>query len=283
MPDFAIVDSHVHLWNPQQFRIPWLDKNVLLNKSYGLAEYGEHTKKSNIGAFVYVQVDVEPVYALLEAKWAAERAKEDPRLKGIVAFAPLEYGEQSRHFLSELVKIDPLVKGVRRIVQGETAVDFHLRPDFIKGAQLLPEFGLSCDICIRNAQLASTVELVKQCPKTSFVLDHIGKPNIKEHVLEPWRRDLKQLAELPNVCCKVSGMVTEADPKWSIADLKPYYEYVLSFFGEDRVMFGGDWPVALLASSYERWVATLDELSAGLSPDARKKLWSENARKFYRL
>lgn len=283
MPDFAIVDSHVHLWDPVLFRIPWVDKNELLNKTYGLNEFKEHTQKVDVGAFVYVQVDVEPVYALLEAKWVVARAKEDPRIKGIVAFAPLEYGDQSRHFLAALAETSPLVKGIRRIVQGESDKAFCLRPEYIKGVQLLPEFGFSCDICINHTQLASTVELVKRCPKTRFILDHIGKPNIKEHMLDPWREELKQLAALPNVCCKISGMVTEADPHWTTADLKPYYEHVVAVFGEDRVMFGGDWPVVLLASTYERWVNSLDELTAGLSPAAKKKLCSENARKFYRL
>ncbi|HZB96549.1 MAG TPA: amidohydrolase family protein, partial [Herpetosiphonaceae bacterium] len=211
-------------------------------------------------------------------------AREDPRLQGIVAWAPLEYGERARAFLEALVAVDPRIKGVRRIVQSEPEVDFCLRPDFVRGVRLLPEYGLSCDICIRHPQLASTIKLVRQCPETSFILDHIGKPNIKDHVLDPWWEEMRELASLPNVICKVSGMVTEADPQhWTPDDLAPYLAHVLDVFGEDRVAFGGDWPVVTQAASYRRWVETLDALTAHLSPEARRKLWAENARRFYRL
>jgi L-fuconolactonase len=116
------------------------------------------------------------------------------------------------------------------------------------------------------------------------MLDHIAKPNIQEHLLDPWREQMRKLAALPNVVCKVSGMVTEADhANWKPEDLAPYVAHVLEVFGEDRVAFGGDWPVVLLASPYRRWVETLDALSAHLSAEAKRKLWAENARRFYRL
>ena len=283
MPDFPIVDSHVHLWDPVRFRMPWLDGNAILNKAYGLVEYKQHTQGIGVEAFVYVQVDVEPAYALLEARWVVQRAKEDSRIQGIVAWAPLEYGDQAREFLTALAAIDSRIKGVRRIVQGETDVNFCLRPDFIRGVQLLPEFGFSCDICIKHPQLESTIEMVRQCPKVAFILDHIGKPNIKENVLDPWRENMKKLAAFQNVSCKISGLVTEADPHWTQDDLAPYVSHALVVFGEDRVMFGSDWPVEVLASPYARWVKTLDELTTGLTPQARKKLWAENARRVYRL
>jgi len=283
MPDFPIIDTHVHLWDPQHFRMEWLDKNPLLNTRYSVPEYREHTAGIQIEAMVYLEVGLAPHYAILEPRWVLERAKEDPRIKGIVAAAPLEYGEQLRAYLKELVACGPLVKGIRRITQGDPP-DFCLKPSFIRGAQMLPEFGLSCDLCINHTQLAKTVELVKQCPQTQFIVDHIAKPNIKEHVLDPWRKELKAMAALPNVICKLSGAVTEADrDHWSEADLKPYVAHVLDVFGEDRVAFGGDWPVSLMASTYERWVRTVDSLTAHLSRDAKKKLWAENARKFYRL
>jgi L-fuconolactonase len=211
-------------------------------------------------------------------------AQEDPRLAGIVAWAPLEDGEQARSFLAALAAIGPRLKGVRRIVQSEPDPAFCLRPGFVRGAQLLPEYGFSCDICIYHHQLASTVELVRRCPATSFILDHAGKPNIREHALDPWREQLRQLALLPNVMCKVSGLVTEADHAgWTPDDLAPYVAHVLEVFGEDRVVFGGDWPVVLQAASYRRWVETLDALTAHLSAEAKRKLWAENARRFYRL
>ena len=284
MPDVPIIDAHLHLWDPQRFRMPWLDSIPLLNKPYGLAEYRAHTQGIAIEAMVYLEVDVAPPYALLEAQWATERAREDPRLQGIVAHAPLEYGEQVRAYLDALVAISPLIKGVRRLLQDEPDPQLCLRPAFVRGVQLLPEYGLSFDICIRHHQLPGVIELVRRCPDTSFILDHIGKPNIKDRLLDPWRDQIAELAALPNVSCKISGLVTEADPeRWTTDDLAPYVAHVLEVFGEDRVVFGGDWPVALLASSYRRWVEALDALTTHLAPQAERKLWAENARRFYRL
>lgn len=284
MPDFPIIDSHLHLWEPERFRMHWLDGNPLLNRSYGLADYREHTAGIEVEAMVYLQVDVDPAYGLLEARRIAELANEDPRIKAIVAWAPLEHGERVRSYLDYLIAIDPRIRGIRRLVQGEPDPAFSVRPDFVRGTQILAEYGLSCDICIRHHQLASTIELVRQSPQVNFILDHIGKPNIAAGLLEPWREQMRELASLPNIVCKVSGMVTEADPaNWQPADLEPYVSHVLAVFGEDRVVFGGDWPVVLMASSYKRWVETLDRLTAHLSEAAKHKLWAENARRFYRL
>jgi L-fuconolactonase len=159
-----------------------------------------------------------------------------------------------------------------------------LRPGFIKGAQILPEYGLSCDLCCRHTQLANTVELVRQCPETAFVLDHIAKPNIREDGLDSWREHMSAMAAFPNVTCKISGVVTEAQPQsWTVDDIRPYVHHALTAFGEDRVLFGGDWPVVLNASSYLRWVDALDEITKDFSLEAKRKLWADNARKFYRL
>ncbi len=205
------------------------------------------------------------------------------RLQGIVAYAPVEYGEQCRSYLQALVTHGPLIKGVRRLLQGEADTDFCLRPGFVRGVQLLAEFGLSFDICIRHHQLAAATELVRRCPDVSFILDHIAKPDIENKQLEPWRAQIAELAALPNVMCKVSGVVTEAGSQWTKDDIAPYVGHVLDVFGEDRVAFGSDWPVVLEASEYRRWVATLDALTTDLSLGARQKLWAENARRFYRL
>jgi L-fuconolactonase len=284
MPDFPIVDAHLHLWDPDSLRVPWIDGDPTLDRRFGPTDYAEHTKGVAVEAMVYVEVDVDPHYALLEPRWVAERAQEDPRIKAIVAHAPVEHGERARAFLDALVASTPLVKGVRRLIQGEKEADFCLRPDFVRGVQVLAEYGLSFDICIFHPQLAAATELVRRCPQVSFILDHLGKPNIKEHVLEPWRAQLRELAALPNVICKVSGAVTEADrERWTAEDLRPYVEHAIESFGEDRVAFGGDWPVTLLASSYARWVETLDGLTAGLSDAAKHKLWAENAKRFYRI
>jgi L-fuconolactonase len=284
MPDFPIIDAHLHLWDPNHFRMSWLDNNPVLEQRYELAEYREHTKNIAVEAMIYLQTEVETPYAFLEAQWAVERAKIDPRIQGIVPWAPLEYGDRARAFLAALKQLDPRIKGVRRIIQFEPDLAFCLQPDFIRGVQILPEYGFSFDICIDYRQMANTITLVHQCPHTSFILDHIGKPNIKQHMLDPWREQIQELASFPNVMCKVSGLVTEADhAHWSPADLAPYVAHVLGAFGEDRVAFGGDWPVVLEASSYARWIETLDTLTEHLSPQAKLKLWAENARRFYRL
>ncbi len=284
MPNVPIVDAHLHLWDPRHFRMSWLDGNALLDRPYGLPEYREHTAGIEIAAMVYLQVEVEPPYALLEAQWVAECAREDPRLQAIVAWAPLEYGERARAFLDALAATSPLVKGIRRIIQFEPALDFCLQPDFIAGVRLLPEYGFSFDLCIDPPRLANTVAMVRQCPDTAFILDHCAKPDIRNRRLDPWREGVRELAQFPNVLCKISGLVTEADHRrWTQDDLAPYVAHVLEVFGEDRVAFGGDWPVAVQASPYARWVETLDALTGHLTDEARRKLWAGNARRFYRL
>jgi L-fuconolactonase len=169
-------------------------------------------------------------------------------------------------------------------VQGEPDVNFSLRPDFVAGVQALPDYGLSCDLCIYEKQMAATVKLVEQCPNVQFILDHIGKPQIKKYLMEPWATELRKLAALPNVWCKMSGLVTEADhDRWTPADLRPYIDHVMASFGFDRVIYGGDWPVAYQAAEYPRWVSTLDEALAGASARELRALYHDNAIAFYRL
>jgi len=265
-------------------RIPWLDGIAALNRPFGPAEYAAHTAGLAIDSFVYVQVDVAPAYGLTEARVVAGLAAAEPRLRAIVAYAPLEDGRRVRSYLDDLVRVSPLVRGVRRLTQGEPDPAFCLRPDFVAGVRQLADYGLTCDLCIHHPQLGPTVELVRQCPEVSFMLDHIGKPGIKDGLAEPWRAQLAELASLPNVVCKISGVVTEADRGgWTAEQIRPYVAHALAVFGEDRVAFGSDWPVVLLAADYRRWVETLDALTADLSPVARAKLWAGNARRFYRI
>lgn len=283
MPDVPIVDAHLHLWDPTYFRMSWLDGNALLDRRYDLAEYRAHTEGLDIAAMVYLQVEVEPALGLLEARWVAERAARDRRIGAIVAWAPCEYGDGARPYLDALIEVSPLVRGVRRLIQGQPP-GFARNERFIRGVQLLSDYGLSFDICIKHHQMREAIDLVRRAPDVAFILDHIGKPDIAAGLMEPWRSELRELASFPNIICKISGMVTEADHRrWTVDDLRPYAEHVIECFGEDRVAFGGDWPVAYQAAPYRRWVAALEEITAGLSATARRKLWAENARRFYRL
>jgi L-fuconolactonase len=285
MPEIPIIDTHVHLWDPQRFRMSWTDGNALLARSYSVDHYQEQTSGLPIEGMVFVECGVEPPYAFLEARWAVACARQDARIQGIVAAAPVEFGLRARTYLEALIELDEQrIKGVRRNLQDEPDPNMCLQPDFVQGVQLLAEYGLSFDICIYHHQLPAVIELVRRCPDTQFILDHLGKPDARAHQLDPWRGQIRELAALPNVACKVSGLVTEADhANWQPADLETYITHVLEAFGEDRVAFGGDWPVLLLASSYTRWVETLWALSASLPERARHKLWHENAKRIYRL
>jgi L-fuconolactonase len=148
----------------------------------------------------------------------------------------------------------------------------------------MPEYNLSFDICIDHRHMANTIELVRRCPNTRFILDHIGKPDIKNHVLDPWREQLKTLAGFPNVWCKMSGLVTEADHKtWTRNDLRPYIDHVLACFGFERTAFGGDWPVAFQAARYKQWLDALLWAVEGCSHNELRKLFRDNGRMFYRL
>ncbi len=277
-----IVDAHVHLWDPQRFRMPWLDTIDQLRRAYEMDAFAEHTRGLSVDQAVYVQVDTTPAYGLLEARWAADQPAP---VAGIVAYAPLEDGEIVATYLDELVRLGPRIKGTRRLLQAEPDPDFLIAPSFLDGLRLLPKYGLSFDICITNSQLARTADMVRACPETQFILDHLGKPDIRAGRLDPWRQQLVELASLPNVLgCKISGTVTEADhAHWTPRDVEPYVLHALNAFGEDRVLFGGDWPVLTLAASYTRWVETLESLTGDLTPTAKRKLWADNARRIYRL
>ncbi len=284
MPPCAIVDTHLHLWDPKHFRISWLDGNNTLEHTFLAKEFAHHSAGIAVEACVYLEVAVEAPYSYLEATYINALAQHMPQLQGIVAAAPVEYGTQARAYYAALRAIGSRVKGVRRLFQGEADPNYAMLPNVIAGVQALAEYDLSFDICIFHPQLPAVVELVKQCPQVQFILDHIGKPDIKGGQREPWMRDMRALAAFPNVVCKFSGMTTEADHRhWTIDDLRPYSEHVFDVFGENRVLFGGDWPVSLQSTSYRAWIETVDTLTSSLSPVAQRKFWSENAKRVYRL
>jgi L-fuconolactonase len=283
MINFPIVDTHLHLWDPGYLRYPWLDEIPMLNRPHLLDDYDRATGPVQVEKMVFLQCEADFAQFMAEAEWVTGLAQTDPRIAGMVPWAPLEKGEGAKMDLERLAA-NPLVKGVRRIIQFEPDIDFCLRPDFVRGVQLLADYNLSFDICINHKQLANTIKLVAQCPNVPFILDHIGKPDIKNHLLDPWRQEIEKLAGFPNVWCKMSGLVTEADhANWTRDDLKPYIDHVIDTFGFDRVMYGGDWPVATQATTYPRWVETLEWAVQGCSTAELHKLFHDNAIAFYRL
>ncbi len=264
-------------------RYPWLDDIPILNKPYLLQDYDQACGPVAVEKMVFLQAEVDFDQYQAEADWVDSLAERDGRLQGIVPWAPLELGAAAGPAL-EALSANPRIKGIRRIIQFEPDIDFCLRPDFLSGVRLLPQFKLSFDICIAHNQLANTIKMVAQCPDVVFILDHIGKPDIKNNLLDPWRAEIKTLSEFPNVSCKISGLVTEADHgRWTKEQLKPYIDHVIACFGFDRVMYGGDWPVAYQATDYPRWVETLQWAVAGCTDAELKKLFHDNAAAFYRL
>jgi len=277
-----IIDTHVHLWDPGHLHYPWLEAEPAINKPFLVADFRAASEGLNVEKIVFVQCDCQDDDGLAEAAWVATLAQEEPRIQGIVAFAPLERGEGVSEYLAELSAYE-LVKGVRRLIQSE-GPGFSTQPDFVKGVRLLAKYNLSFDICIKHHQLADVLQLVEQCPDISFILDHVGKPDIKNQIFDPWRFEIEALADFPNVVCKISGMVTEADVRdWTGEDLKPYIDHVIDTFGPDRIMYGGDWPVSILATTYDAWIETLDWATKHLSSEARHKLFYENALEAYKL
>lgn len=283
MPNFPLVDTHLHIWDLSRLRYPWLASVPSLNKNHLIEDYRRACGPVAVAKMVFLQCECDPAQFQAEVDWVTEVAKADPRIRGMVPWAPLELGEAAGEALLKLAA-NPLVKGIRRIIQFEADQEFCLKPAFVRGVQSLHAHGLSFDLCINHRQLANTIKLVRQCPNVRFILDHIAKPDIKAGLLDPWRAELRELSRMENVWCKLSGLTTEADhAKWTAADLKPYVAHVVECFGFDRVIFGGDWPVSTQATDYPRWVATLDELLRGASPDELHRLYVRNAESFYRV
>ena len=283
MEKFPIVDTHVHLWHPKQLRYPWLTEVPALNRPYLLKDYTDAYDELEIESMVFVQCDTHPDDGLKETAWVTDLATTvEPRIQGIVAWAPLEEGGQVAPFVEKLAE-NPLVKGIRRLIQSES-VDFCVQPNFVRGVKVLSRYGLSFDICIFHPQLANAIRLVEQCPHVQFILDHIGKPDIKNQIFDPWKQEIETLAAFPNVHCKISGLVTEADvDAWTPDDLQPYIEHVITCFGFDRVIYGSDWPVSTQATDYPRWVQTLKEAVSGCSSEELRNLFRDNAIRFYKL
>lgn len=278
---FPVSDAHLHLWDNGNLNYPWLSNVPSLNQSFLLTDLMNATKNLHIENFVFIQSECEPTQALAEAQWVSELAQRDARIHAIVAHAQLEQGKDIRAHLTALHNI-PQVRGVRRVLQTE-ADDFCLQPKFIEGVKLLPEFKFNFDLSVREQQLPAVIRLIEQCPEVKFILDHMGKPDIRSTQFDDWALKIKTVAAFPNVWCKVSGLLTEAQHQaWCSDELKPYVLHAVQEFGFDRVMFGSDWPALNLAGSYTHWVNTLhDILSHHYSESDLKKFFYENTWRCY--
>ena len=283
MPDFPIVDSHVHLYDTQRLRYGWLKNQPKLNRTYDLSDFDKARGAVEVDKIVFAEVWVDAGLYLDEAAYIQALADKDRRLQGMVAHLPVERGAAIEGDL-ETLKQHRTLRGIRRLIEIELNQSFCLEPGFIEGVKLVGRHGLPFDICVKHWGMVFALELVRRCPDVQFVLDHIGKPGIKHGLWEPWKSQIRELAKAPNIVVKVSGVITEADhQKWTRAEVIPYVEHVIDCFGFDRVMYGSDWTVSELSHPYPEWVAILDAITRSCSDAEKRKLFRDTATRVYRL
>lgn len=276
-----LVDTHQHLWDLSQFPYSWCAGIPALNRSFVISDYLAASAGTGITKTVFMECDVDEPHALEEARHIQSLAGQHPLIAGIVASGRPERDAFRQH-LEQLAKL-PKIRGLRRVL--------HTQPDelsqsslFAENLRLLPEFGLTFDVCVLARQLPVAISLVDRCPKVSFILDHCGVPDVKGRAFDPWRENIRSLATRPNVACKISGLVAYADPAtWTVADLRPWLEHAIECFGWDRIVWGGDWPVCTLSAPLARWVTATRELTAHASDDQRAALFHRNAERIYRI
>ncbi|WP_406697853.1 amidohydrolase family protein [Singulisphaera sp. Ch08] len=279
-----IIDTHQHLWDLTRFRLPWLTADSPLAKSFLMDDYLKAVEGLGVVKSVYMEVDVEPAQHKAEADYVIDlcRRHVGPMVGAVIGGRPVSDG-----FAADLdrYKDEPAIKGIRQVLHGgSTPRGYCLDPKFIRGIRLLGERGLSFDLCMRSGELSDGAQLIDACPGTSFILDHCGNPSVREKDLAAWRADISRLAERKNLVCKVSGIVASAAPDpWTSDDLAPIVNHVLSAFGPDRVIFGGDWPVCTLAATPRQWVEALRTIVQARSEVERRKLFHDNALRVYRL
>jgi len=273
------IDSHQHFWMYDSARQAWIDGTMTLLKHDFLPEQlASELDGNKVDGSVAVQADQSEQ----ETAFLLDLAKRSQRIVGVVGWVDLASPqiEQRLQFFSQFKKL----RGFRHIVQSEPDEGFLLRPDFARGISRLHEFGFTYDILIYPKQLPAAIELVAKFPKQRFVVDHLAKPKIKTKNIAAWATQIGAMARYPNVYCKLSGMVTEADWRhWTPADFNPYLDVVFEAFGADRLMFGSDWPVCLLAASYQQVKQIVEEYVDRKAPAEREKIFGANAIRFYDL
>ena len=270
------LDSHQHFWSYDAAQYPWIPKGSPLHRDWLPDDLAPLLAGSGLDGCIAVQAR----QTVEESRWLLSLADRSRIVHGVVGWVDLR-SERVSEQLAELSR-HPKFRGVRHVVQEEPDVDFMLGAEFQRGIEALHQFGFTYDILVFPKQLPAAIELVRKFPVQQFVLDHIAKPDIKAGTMSPWREQMRELANAPNVFCKVSGMVTESNhAHWKATDFTPYLDVVFEAFGEDRVMFGSDWPVCLLAGEYARVFALVSEYAKQFSAAAREKLFGGNAARFY--
>ncbi len=289
MPDYPIIDTHLHIWDPRRLSYSWQKGNALFDRPRLVEDYRRDCGSVDVDAMVflecYADFDAKGGQYIEEIEFVEDEAKRDPRIAAIVPMAPLERGAAVAPMLEEMVTRFPKVRGIRRIVEFDADPRaLTLSPRFIEGVNTLGRFDMHFEINVNHTQMDIALEFVKQVPEVPMILDHCGKPGIEEGALDQYRHQIAELARHQNVVCKLSDLPVEADhANWTDADLRPYIDATVEAFGVDRVIYAGDWPVCLQATSIERWVGVLDRALAGLSEADRRKFYRDNANRFYRL
>jgi L-fuconolactonase len=279
MANDVIIDSHQHFWQVGRFDYPWMTPEVdVLCHDYLPPALEPILRRNDIGQTIVVQAS----NSLDETRWLLTLAEENPFIAGVVGWVDL----QSEEVAIELIELasDPKFKGVRHLVESEPADDWLTQDSVLKGLRELSLRGLTYDLLVHTRHLKHAAVAVERVPELRFVIDHLAKPPIARNEIDEWARRMKPIAAAGNVWCKLSGLVTEANrTSWRIEDFIPYVDKALELFGPERLMFGSDWPVCLLAASYEQVLEVSQTLLADISEAERALVFGKNARQFYRI
>jgi L-fuconolactonase len=284
-----VCDTHLHLWDLEKFRLPWLSNDGVqsINRSFVMKDYLKATAKQHVAKAVYMEVNVASDLQTQEANYVlALCARDDnPMVGAVIGGSPQSAG--FRTYIENLAGNSHL-KGVRTVLHdADRPKGLCLQPQFVDNMKMLGEHGLRYDLCMRPDELLDGAKLAEMCPKTQFVLDHCGNLSVQNEdagLRMKWEKGIKELAALPNVMCKISGIIVTADREnWTAADLAPNMNFCMDTFGEDRVMFAGDWPVCTLTAPFGGWLGALKEVVKGRSKRFQHKLFHDNAVRFYEL
>ncbi len=273
------IDSHQHFWDLKKFTYPWMSPDLgVLYQDYRPEDLASLLAANGVEGAIVVQA----THSEAEAEWLLSLAARAPFIKGVVGWVDLTSPDLASK-LDRLKTLGPLV-GIRHQVHDEPENEWLLRPEVVKGLRTLVERDLPYDLLLRPPHLPVLPALFKAVPEATWIIDHLAKPEIKTAKMEPWFGGMQKAAAYSNVFCKVSGMITEADPEnWKFEDIQIYFEKVLSLFGPSRLLFGSDWPVCLLAGQYSQVCELVEKLVEPLSPSEKEMIWSSTARRVYKI